>query len=563
MGIHHFFSWFRKMFGNDTITNIKKTDSLNDKGVDNLLLDLNGVIHTSCQKIYRYGNHKHKSLLLQSKFNKKRYGLKDQINVYKDVCKTIDEIVQIVRPKKRIVICIDGVAPQSKQRQQRGRRFKSVIERSDIQFDSNSITPGTKFLHNLSNYIDWYIISQLQNGSPLYKNKEIIFSNEKVPGEGEAKCFAWVRLYGNINETYCIHSLDSDIIMLCLSCSHQNFYILRESLYDKAWDYQVVDMKSVRVQLKSLLHDKCVNDFVLICYLVGNDFLPKIPSIDIVKGGINTMMSIYKSVFQKNGNIFNENGRQYNLESLRLFFEKLGELEHNNLQDKANSSGYFKDTLLESCCTVSEESGKKVLDFEKYKELYYKTKFKKGTSVESICHSYIQGMLWVHSYYYNGVTNWSWKFKHNYGPFCQDIATCLKTFSHNILPNDSPLLPFQQLLSVLPPQSSNLLPDPLNTILVDKKSQFAKYVPDKVDIDIEGHKYRWTGIVQLPFIDFDVLCTEYNKYIENVSPKDKKRNKLMNPHTYTKNNSDHFDYLYRSFYGNIKNCRVTKHTLVV
>lgn len=556
MGIHHFFSWFRKTIGKDTIQYIKKSDCIQDNNIDTLLLDLNGVIHTSCQKVYQYGNHKHKSLLLQHKFKNKTYGLKDQLRVFKDVCQTIDKMVQITSPRKRVVICIDGVAPQSKQRQQRGRRFKSAMERSNTEsFDSNSITPGTKFLHNLSKYIDWYITKSLHHGKSLYKNKEIIFSSEKVPGEGEAKCFQWIRLYGKQDETYCIHSLDSDLIMLSLSCQRKNMYIIREALYDRNWDFQVVDMLSVREKLQTILHKDCVNDFVLICYLVGNDFLPKIPSIDIVKGGIDTIMDIYKSVYESYGNIFKKSGKEYNLNALGEFFKKLGNLEHKNLQDKLNSSGYFTDTLLEGSSTLSQENNKKVLDFGKYRTSYYDTKFVKGTSIESICHSYIEGMLWVHSYYHNGVSNWSWKFPHNYAPFCGDIATYIKSYTHNKLPTDNPTLPFQQLLCVLPPQSENLLPPPLNTILTDRKSPFSTYIPEKVHIDTEGHKYKWTGIVQLPFIDFDIMLKEYEKYYEKVIFKDQLRNRHDKTVTYIHTDEG---YMYRSFYGNIRNCKISK-----
>ena len=41
-------------------------------------------------------------------------------------------------------------------------------------------------MDHFSKYIDWYIRKQISE-NPLWKNLEIIFSNEKVAGEGEQK----------------------------------------------------------------------------------------------------------------------------------------------------------------------------------------------------------------------------------------------------------------------------------------------------------------------------------------------------------------------------------------
>ena len=63
MGIKHFFTWFRTNFGEnikilnynqslEQITTEEKKDSLD---IDNLMIDMNGLFHTSAQKIYKYG----------------------------------------------------------------------------------------------------------------------------------------------------------------------------------------------------------------------------------------------------------------------------------------------------------------------------------------------------------------------------------------------------------------------------------------------------------------------------------------------------------------------------
>lgn len=42
--------------------------------------------------------------------------------------------------------------------------------------------------------------------------------------------------------------------------------------------------------------ERCVDDFVLMCFFVGNDFLPHLPSLSIQKGSIDQMILLYQKV---------------------------------------------------------------------------------------------------------------------------------------------------------------------------------------------------------------------------------------------------------------------------
>ena len=138
MGIHRFWPFFRQHFSQNII-GIKKDKTLLDIDVhiDNFMIDLNGLFHNSTQKIYEYGNFK----------PLKRFGIRVQSNevisddilqlrVFEDICNNIEMLLSISTPKKRLILCVDGSAPQSKQNQQRSRSSEPLADeiRSETPF---------------------------------------------------------------------------------------------------------------------------------------------------------------------------------------------------------------------------------------------------------------------------------------------------------------------------------------------------------------------------------------------------------------------------------------------
>jgi len=577
MGIHSFFNYFKNTFGRN-IKNLKSPKKFVDLDidVDNLMIDLNGVYHASTQKIYKYGNHKPPARLLGHKNKHKRVGtLKKQIAVFKDVCDEIEKILDIVNPKKRIVLCVDGPAPLAKQSQQRQRRFRSAKEKNEDEFkefDSNCITPGTKFMDYLSKYIDWHIRKRISE-SPKWQNIDVIFSSEKVAGEGEHKLIHFIRYYGDKDDSYCIHGLDADLIMLSLGTHVPKFWILREDLYNYNNDFYVIDIGETRNDLKKLMSWELyrdeetdekpqyskfnqkwsVNDFIFLCFMVGNDFLPHIPTIEIVEGGIQVMIEVYKKVCRYNGHITEEKDDKvlFRKDALEVFMSTIGLEEKKLLEHKLMSKIYFPDELINSHSKWVDT--KYVLDIGNYMIDYYREKFDTDDE-RKISHDYLEGMQWVLSYYTRGVSNWKWCFKHHYAPFASNISYHIQSFEFPQYSKTNPSTPYQQLLCVLPPKSANLIPHPLNTLLTDPKSSLRKFCPDNFKIDLSGKRKEWQGIVLLPMVDFDLVREEYFKHIGDVDQRDIRRNRLGKSYVYfyTPNKSQVFN----SYYGNIINCKV-------
>lgn len=563
MGIKHFFMWFKQNYS-EYMTPLKLNEKV-EIHIDNLMIDMNGLFHNSAQKIYKYGNHKAHKRLLQRRKNTFRR-LQQQIDVFKDVCNSIEKLFEISRPQKRLILCVDGPAPLSKQCQQRQRRFRSAMESSThAVFDSNSITPGTKFMDYLSKYIDWYIRKRISESSDWQKI-EIIFSNEKVAGEGEYKAMQYVRYYGNMDETFCINGLDADLIMLALSTRVQNFYILREDLYDPANEYFCIDIGNVRKVLSKKIEWKSkkyqynprsgIDDFVFLCFMVGNDFLPHIPSIEIIEGGIELLLNLYKDVCSSYGHltkILDDGSIQFRVSSTKIFLTTIGNHEKDNYEEKLKRRKcYFEDKILDCCSTQQKTNW--IVDIEKYNKLYMLKHFGENPDIQKICHDYLEGMQWVLTYYTCKVPNWKWLFKYHYAPPASILAKYIDSFTFSSYGITFPSTPFQQLMSVLPPKSAHLIPAPLCNYILDKDSPLAKYCPKEISIDLSGKRREWEGILMLPIVDFDLVRKCYFKDLDNVNPRDSKRNITGKTFIYQYNSQ--YQRLFKSYYGNINKCCV-------
>lgn len=560
MGIKYFFAWFRRNFP-DKIKSLrfdyKRQEFAHiDAKIDNLMIDLNGIFHSCTQQVYSYGEYK--SLLKKSR----PPTIKQQNQTFERIWEEILKIVNMVTPKKRIILCIDGVAPMSKQNQQRQRRFRSGQQRNLEEFDSNCITPGTKFMDYLSKALDFKIKQQIQN-SDYWKTIDVIFSNEKVPGEGEHKLINFIRFYGLDEESYCIHGMDADLIMLSLATHKDKFHVLRPNHKNRSEIFHINLEKSREELVKTLKWESkehkfneqsLIDDFIFMLFSVGNDFLPHLPCMEILENGIEILFEVYQKNCINYGHLTSRNKSNevfFLQNSFSEFLSILGGYEEDILDKKINSkSSYMTDTILEKNTKIV--NGKMKLDFENYKEDYYSKKF--GKDYTSIAVKYVEGLQWVLSYYTSGVPSWYWCYPSYYVPFSSDLALIVKDYTHISYTRTTPLLPFQQLLCVLPPTSKDLLPSALQYLISEEKSPISKYYPKQFEVDLEGKRNEWEAIALLPIVDVNEVKNAYNQVIKSVEEADSKRNIIGFSYIYKfdKNCKE----TYKSYYGELKDCNV-------
>ncbi|EGY22639.1 hypothetical protein VD0002_g1575 [Verticillium dahliae] len=362
----------------------------NGEELDNLYLDMNGIVHPCSHP-------------------EDRPAPKDEEEMMLEVFRYTDRVVNMVRPRKLLMIAVDGVAPRAKMNQQRSRRFRSAQEAQEKEvdkqellkllkqqnggilppetlesmnkkaFDSNSITPGTPFMDTLATSLRYWCAYKL-NTDPAWARLKIIISDATVPGEGEHKIMNYVRSQRGSpdydpNTRHVIYGLDADLIMLGLATHEPHFRVLREDVFaqdakakmckicgqkghdarvckgeakDKDGEYdeqdKAVDLKpfiwlhvsifreylAIELDVPDLPFrfdlERAIDDWVFMCCFVGNDFLPHLPALEIRENGIDALTTIWKENLPRMGGYVTKDGH-IDLKRVQLIMDGLAKQE--------------------------------------------------------------------------------------------------------------------------------------------------------------------------------------------------------------------------------------------
>ncbi len=423
--------------------------------VKHLFFDLNCLIHPCC------------------------HGETDEHIMYEKITSKINIIVGLVNPHDLIYIAIDGPCPKPKLMQQKQRRFKSSKENKP--WDTNKITPGTKFMENLENYL-------LQH---LTYDVKMIFSSSNEPGEGEHKIFKYIR------ETNCdynvVYGLDADLIMLSLITKCKYIYLLRErtefNIENMPYEYIYLNINKLKEQIVNRIkpkeynfdNDTLINDYIFICFSIGNDFIHNSPSINIRYNGLDYLMEIYCKLQEKYKgcfyivDIFNK--ELFNIHCFKEFIYELTIEEDKRLihimkirQKQENRYKYIEDPEIKRnhLPIINRNIEKHIFsDMKLWRPRYYLETI--GTYEEKVinnmCNKYIQSIYWTLHYYFIGCISWRFSYDYHVAPSFQDLHNKLVFIDRvNIKLDQNPYTPQEQLKIVLPRNSLNLLQEPIKNI---------------------------------------------------------------------------------------------------
>ena len=373
-----------------------------------------------------------------------------------DVANRISDYINMIRPTDIVYIGFDGVVPLAKMRQQRMRRHKtkflSSINFTDSpptpKWDTCNITPGTPFMEKLSSYM----YSYFNNTEQMYKVKKIVVSCSDESGEGEQKMFNHVRKNEMKNANVTVYGLDADLIMLSILhlkyCN--NIYIFREAPeFLKSSINVAADIKDnepyfldishlsdfIVIEMDCKYHQpNRVEDYILMCFFLGNDFLPHIPALNIRTNGLTVLMDVYRKHIgnYNNRTLISLETHDINWKYLTIFIEELANLEEGLMKQE-----YYRREKTEKQYYTKKITSDKELSVmrlplllrmcEKYVcvlEEGWRVRYSRSSG--SSVGSYVEVMCWLWRYYSSEVSSHCVVYEGSMSPLLCDVKECVK-----------------------------------------------------------------------------------------------------------------------------------------
>lgn len=364
MGVPKFFRWLSERY--PAISTLIAESRIPE--FDSLYLDMNGIIHNCTH----------------SDSDSPTFRMTED-QMFIAIFNYIEHLFGKIKPKKLFYMAVDGVAPRAKMNQQRARRFRTALDAETAKdkaiqqglempkedaFDSNCITPGTEFMQKLTQQLKYFINKKISEDTD-WQGVEIVLSGHEVPGEGEHKIMEYIRCSKaqpdyESNVRHCLYGLDADLIMLgllshdphfCLlreevtfgrqvskkpkELEHQNFYLLHLSMVREYLELEFQELKQEGALDFDFDMERVIDDFILMAFFVGNDFLPNLPNLHINEGALALMFKLYKEVLPKMGGYINEQG-VINVQRLGMLVSSLSSVEYRFFEAENSDAQWLK-----------------------------------------------------------------------------------------------------------------------------------------------------------------------------------------------------------------------------
>jgi len=486
MGIPFFFSTLLKKYENIT-TNEKPN-------IHNYFMDFNGTIHPISKK-----------MIEENKF--------DEDLLIKNLEKKVKQDIKDFKPKKTF-ICVDGVVPMAKIIQQRKRRYLSVfrnkIDQTNVIWDTNAITPGTKFMTKLNDHFN------------KVARKTIIYDGSDNKGEGEHKIFEYMKNLKKDGEICLINGLDADLIILSLMSQKPNIFLMREDneiLYvsiDKLREAiikELVEKWNIQ-EIDDNISNELVETYCVMCSLMGNDFIPHLLTLNFKSNGYDKLISYTGNAIKNNGLLITNNTINYN--TLIDIFQQI--YQNEDIEFHREVEKYMKFVCNQET-KPSEFYGIKnktklieeiYCNNQKWRSIYYKEFFQTNilndtSVVQQACYQYVYGIYWTYNYYKKQNIDNVWYYPYQYPPSVKDIYNFIVGNKSPEVKNIDPKITSDiQLQIVLPIESHNLLKEQ-NMRHNSPNSCLYHLYPKKYKIHTFMKKHLWECEPVLPTINLNFI----------------------------------------------------------
>jgi 5'-3' exonuclease len=563
MGVPGFFAWLlknKKKLGSKKLIKTKL-----DTNIKYLMLDTNCLLHPCVNNILE----KYKTGILQLEPNK---SIREQLehHIWILIENYILDMINKVKPEF-LYIGIDGVAPIGKILQQRQRRYRYLYDKS-IKLNKNSstlvseklngivepiipitsieLTPGTDYMERIHNNMINFMTQIEKQGI------RTIYSSYHEEGEGEHKILQYIKKKLKPVDSVIIYGLDTDLLFLSLGIgTDRDLYIMREAQVfngkevdlDEYPEYNYVEIKELHRFIENL--DISTPDFIMLSYMIGNDFLPGMLTLDVKKGGLDKIFEAFHKVLEKQKIPIRING----FITDKLVIKEANELNINHsllidiLKELVWTEKYIwkninRDPFIsQRDIPFDEIEARKIKAEENKKNSILKfisgltdntdclTKIEFNSSneyysyylgiecldidkniISKMVKDYITGLNWCLNYYLNECGSWSWGYNFLVAPVLTDI---IKYYPKKIgyKKTQRELNPVEQLILAIPPDTYKYVIESDIIKLIQSNKKIGYMFPLSYDLDINTQSKMWKCQVKIPMVEYDEYLTEIKK----------------------------------------------------
>ena len=457
---------------------------------------------------------------------------------------------------------------------QKGARKGGRVEPPKPAWNTSAITPGTKFMNALHDKLaEHYDTSQCNlNGVSIIVSS----SKEPGEGEHKLFEYIREHAAEHAGKNTVIYGLDADLIMLCMSHLHisRGIYLYRETpefvksinvtLDEKERYYMDIPefadaiLENLRFSAvafgpiplphrvappgkgavrkeplgvlgalvappgKGAVRKEPLGvwgalvapqlDYIFMCFMLGNDFMPHFPALNIRTTGIASLMDAYRATIGADETIIQTTSlNEYvihwpNYKKLvaHLAAQELTLIrkEHatrdrqaRHVRDSDTEDDVMHDVLM---LPITQRDVERSIDpfHAGWERRYYATMCDiheptDAAKISLLCRNYLEGMEWTFRYYTRGCVDWKWSYANHYPPLLADLVQHIpethdptNAFSFLSVKPKEPIRDVVQLCYVLPKASHALLPPSVQRALMRSKLA-SKYTDDG------GHDFKW------------------------------------------------------------------------
>jgi 5'-3' exonuclease len=283
--------------------------------------------------------------------------------------------------------------------------------------------------------------------------------------------------------------------------------------------------------------------------MLGNDFMPHFPALNIRTTGIATLMDAYRAVFKADESIICQTQTtagpswSINWANYKRFVAHLAAQETTlirkehatrdrqarHMRDTDKEDDVMHDVLM--LPMTQRDVERQINPFEPgWERRYYaslcdihlpqaaleryysslcdihlpQAALDQDPSVAALCRNYLEGMEWTFRYYTSGCVDWKWSYANHYPPLLADLVKHIpteSTFSFLHVKPKEPIRDVVQLCYVLPRASHALLPPAAERALMQSALR-SKYTDDgSPNFKWAYCKYFWECHTDLPELD--------------------------------------------------------------